>query len=120
LRLGIGRLFLIVDGKVPATVCRDKRTRDPSTRIKFMDTNEPWWREGVIIFSKVSGYIVVPIILASYIGKSLDQKYNTEPKIFLVSVGIAFIFTILLIWREMKVYKKKLDISAKAEKQEKR
>lgn len=69
----------------------------------------PWWRDGVIIFSKVSGYIIVPIILASYIGKSLDQKYNTEPKIFLVSVGIAFVSTILLIWREMRVYKKKID-----------
>jgi len=69
----------------------------------------PWWRDGVVIFSKVSGYIIVPIILASYIGKSLDQKYNTEPKIFLVSVGIAFVSTILLIWREMRVYKKKID-----------
>jgi len=29
---GLERLFLIEDGKVPATVGRDKRTRDPSTR----------------------------------------------------------------------------------------
>jgi len=82
------------------------------------NTKEPWWKDGIIIFSKVSGYIIVPVILGSYIGKYLDQKYNTEPTLFLVSIGIAFISTIFLIWREMKVYKKKLDLSAQAEKEE--
>ena len=69
---------------------------------------KPWWREGVILFTKVSSYIAVPIILASFTGKFLDKKYNTN-YIFYVFIVIAFISTLLLIWREMKVYKKNLD-----------
>ena len=69
----------------------------------------PWWRDGVIIFAKVSGYIAFPIILASYIGKYLDQKYNTNNLIFFISITIAFLSTIYLIWREMKIYKKKVE-----------
>jgi len=72
------------------------------------DIEKPWWRDGVIIFSKVSAYIAVPIILASIIGKSLDKKYNSEPFGFLGLIVIAFISTIYLIWKEMKIYQKKL------------
>jgi heme/copper-type cytochrome/quinol oxidase subunit 4 len=81
----------------------------------FMDkktNNTPWWRDGLIIFAKVSAYIAVPVIFASYLGKYLDQKYNTGNLLFLVLVCLAFISTIYLIWREMKIYKKKIDIPA--------
>ncbi len=69
----------------------------------------PWWRDGIIIFAKVSGYIAFPIIFASVLGKYLDKKYNTGSLIFLISVSVAFISTIYLIWNEMRVYKKKLE-----------
>lgn len=68
----------------------------------------PWWREGLIIFAKVSAYIAFPVIIASYIGKFLDNKYNTGNIIFFVLIGLAFISTIYLIWKEMREYKKKL------------
>ena len=74
-----------------------------------MKNNQPWWRDGVIIFAKVSRYIAFPIILASYIGKYLDQKYNTNNLIFFILIATAFLSTIYLIWREMKIYKKKID-----------
>ena len=77
-----------------------------------MDNNKiekPWWRDGVIIFAKVSAYIAGPIIVASLLGKYLDNKYNTGSILFFILIGIAFISTILMIWREMKVYKKNLD-----------
>ena len=70
---------------------------------------KPWWRDGVIVFTKVSAYIAIPVIVASYLGEYLDKKYNTGNLLFLLSVGVAFLSTIYLIWREMKVYKKKLD-----------
>ena len=69
----------------------------------------PWWRDGVIIFTKVSAYIAVPIIMASYIGKLLDQKYNKNNLFFFIFITIAFISTIYLIWKEMKVYKKRIE-----------
>lgn len=74
---------------------------------------KPWWRDGVIIFSKVSAYIAIPVIIASFIGKYLDKKYDTDPIIFFVSVATAFILTIYLIWREMKIFQKKIAIEEK-------
>ena len=82
------------------------------------NNKKPWWRDGVIVFSKVSAYIVVPVILASYIGKYLDKKYNTGNFMFLGLIVIAFFTTIFLIWKEMKIYKKKIDLSAQTEKEE--
>jgi len=69
----------------------------------------PWWRDGVIIFTKVSAYIATPIILASYLGKYLDQKYDTKNLFFLCLIAFAFISTIYLIWRELKIYKQKIE-----------
>ena len=81
----------------------------------LQQNNKPWWRDGVLVFGRVSAYISVPIIIASFLGKYLDEKYNTGNLLFLISVGIAFLITIYLIWMEMKIYKKKLDTFSKIE-----
>jgi len=77
--------------------------------MKNNDIKEVWWKEGVTIFVKVSSYIVFPIIIASFAGKYFDNKYNTGSSIFYILIAIAFLSTIYLIWREMKIYKKKLN-----------
>lgn len=69
----------------------------------------PWWREGVMVFTKVSAYIAMPVILASFIGKYFDNKYNTGNLIFFIAISFAFISTIYLIWKEMKIYRRKID-----------
>jgi len=71
--------------------------------------NIPWWRDGVIIFIKVSSYIAIPIILASFIGNFLDKKYNSGSLYFYILIAIAFLSTIYLIWKELKIYKKKIE-----------
>ena len=53
----------------------------------------PWWQPGMVLFARLSGWIGVPVILAVFVGKWLDKKYDTEPWLFLLSVGIAFIFS---------------------------
>ncbi len=101
----------------------------PSTRTRFfkpflfMNNEEipqkivaPWWKDGLIVFIKVSGYIAVPVIVASYLGKYLDQKYNTGNLIFFILVGVAFLSTIYLIWKDLKNYKKKIDKEEKESK----
>lgn len=70
---------------------------------------QPWWRDGVIIFTKVSSYIAIPIIIASLLGKFLDKKYHTENLLFYIFIAFAFLSTIYLIWKEMKIYKKKIE-----------
>jgi F0F1-type ATP synthase assembly protein I len=56
-------------------------------------TNQAWWSSGLKLFAQMSGWIVVPILAGIYLGRFLDEKYNTEPWLFLASVGIAFIIT---------------------------
>ena len=80
----------------------------------FMDENnpkieKPWWRDGLIVFFKVSAYIAFPIIIASFAGKSLDKKYNSDPFIFLTLIAVAFITTTFLIVKEAKAFKDKMD-----------
>jgi F0F1-type ATP synthase assembly protein I len=70
---------------------------------------KPWWREGVLLSAKVSGYIAVPVIFASYVGKYLDKKYSSDPYLFLISIAIGFASTIYLIWKEVKIYQRKID-----------
>lgn len=60
----------------------------------------PWWQPGMILFARLSGWIGVPIIIALFVGKWLDKKYHSEPWLFLLSVGVAFIFSTYGIVRD--------------------
>ena len=66
--------------------------------------NTPWWKPGLIIFIRISSWIAVPIIIAVYVGKYLDTTYNTSPWMFLISSGIAFVVSILGIWKNTSRY----------------
>lgn len=69
----------------------------------------PWWRDGIIAFLKVSVSIALPIIIALYLGKYLDTKYNSEPWIFLGLTFVAFAISLFSIWRNMLKYMKEID-----------
>jgi hypothetical protein len=60
----------------------------------------PWWQPGMVLFARLSGWIGVPVILAVFVGKWLDKKYHSEPWLFLLSVGVAFIFSTYGIIRD--------------------
>ncbi|MFZ1019455.1 MAG: AtpZ/AtpI family protein [Minisyncoccia bacterium] len=68
----------------------------------------PWWAGAVRIMGDVSTWIVVPIVLALIVGKALDNHYHTKPTLFLICVGVGFLFTCYGIWKTMKDYTKKL------------
>ena len=60
----------------------------------------PWWQPSLVLFARLSGWIAVPVIAAVYIGKALDKKYNTEPWLFLITVGVAFFLSSFGIIRD--------------------
>lgn len=66
--------------------------------------NTPWWKPGLVIFTKVSASVAIPIVLALFIGKYFDKKYNSEPWIFLGLPAIAFAISIFSIWKNVKNY----------------
>lgn len=68
----------------------------------------PWWKPAMQIFSEVSTWIAVPIIVALIVGKALDRHYKTQPVIFLVCAGLGFLVTCLGMFRVVNNYVKKV------------
>lgn len=68
----------------------------------------PWWREGAMIFSEISAWIVVPIVLALVAGKKLDSNYGTEPWIFLGLALFGFLVTAYGIIKSVSKYSKRI------------
>lgn len=68
-----------------------------------------WWAPGLIIFTKISSFIAIPIIIALFVGKYFDKKYNTEPYIYIICILLAFLSSIFLIWKNSKDYAKILE-----------
>jgi len=55
--------------------------------------SENWWKPALDLFAKISGWIVIPILIGLYLGKWLDNKYDKSPTFLLICVGVAFIIT---------------------------
>ena len=79
------------------------------------ETNAPWWQPSLVLFGRLSGWIGGPVILALFLGKWLDEKYSTEPKLFLLCIGVAFIVSTFGIVRDaLEAMKKITDDAQKA------
>lgn len=60
----------------------------------------------LVMFTKMSGWIVSPVLVAIFLGRWLDGKYGTEPWLFLLCVGVAFLIsTSGLIINASKIYR---------------
>ncbi len=60
-------------------------------------SNIPWWQPGMQLFARLSGWIGGPIIVAVFLGKYLDNRYRTEPWLFLATVGMAFVISMVML-----------------------
>jgi len=59
------------------------------------------------MFLRLSVWIAAPVLLAVFFGKWLDKKFGTEPWLFLVLVGMAFLISMFVLAREVtKEYNK--------------
>jgi F0F1-type ATP synthase assembly protein I len=65
-----------------------------------------WWREPMLAFTRISSWIVAPILIALFIGKYLDKKWGTEPWAFVAVTGFAFLASCYGIIREVQKYSK--------------
>ncbi len=78
-----------------------------------------WWQPGLVLFVKLSGWIAGPIIAGVFIGRWLDKKYHTDPWLFLLIVGIAFLFSTIGIVRESLKEMKRIEDENKKDKDKK-
>lgn len=73
-----------------------------------------WWRPAFVMFSRFFGWIIFPPLIGAGIGMWLDKKYNSEPWLFLASVGAAFIFAMIgLVKNAVKELKKLENLNKK-------
>lgn len=69
--------------------------------------NSTWWRPSLILFGKLSSWIVAPIIVGMIFGKYLDKRFDSEPIMLIMVVGFSFLISMYgLIKETMKEYRK--------------
>jgi F0F1-type ATP synthase assembly protein I len=82
------------------------------------DNNKaPWWQPSLMLFSRLSGWIAGPVILAVFLGRWLDRRYGTEPWLFLLTVGAAFILSSVGIVRDSVKEMKRIEEEGKSKKE---
>ena len=74
---------------------------------------EAWWKPAVTISVNISSWIAFPIIIALILGKYLDKKYNSSPWFFIGLSIIAFMVSMIAIWKILMEYLKKEEQSQK-------
>jgi len=79
-----------------------------------------WWQPAVIMFAKLSGWIATPIIIALYLGKWLDKKYDSSPRLLMICIGLAFFISMIGLTKEAVREYKKMDRLGKSEETDKK
>ena len=82
------------------------------------NSNIPWWQPGMQLFAKLSGWIGGPIVVAAFVGKYLDRRYDTEPWLFLATVGISFFVSMIMLIKIGFEEFKKIENESKKDKSE--
>ncbi len=73
---------------------------------KMLDKNnstknsENFWLKPVLsLFGRLTGLVVAPVLLAVVVGKWLDGRFDTGPWLFLITIGVSFIFSMIALTR---------------------
>lgn len=65
------------------------------------------------LFLRLSGWIGGPIVVAVFLGRYLDRRYDSEPWLFLATVGVAFVISIIALVKMGLSEMKKIDEESK-------
>jgi F0F1-type ATP synthase assembly protein I len=74
-----------------------------------------WWQPAVTMFLRLSVWIVGPVIIALFLGKWLDKKYNSEPWMFLLCTGVAFLISMIGLIKNVLAEYRKIEAAGKAD-----
>lgn len=65
------------------------------------------WSLALRVMANLSGWIAFPVIIALFLGRWLDRKFNSEPWLFLATIGVAFLISMCgLVINALKEFKK--------------
>ena len=54
---------------------------------------QPWWQESLSIFTKLSGWVILPLLAGTTLGRWLDGRYASGQRWFFICIGIAFVIS---------------------------
>lgn len=77
-----------------------------------------WWQPALAVFGEITGWLVAPILGSLWLGKYLDQQFDSDPWFYLGLTAVAFIITIIGLVRIGSKYIKQME-SEKREKNKK-
>ncbi|MBU0598025.1 AtpZ/AtpI family protein [Patescibacteria group bacterium] len=83
------------------------------------EPQKPWWQPGLVVFAEITGWIAVPILIALFLGKYLDEKYGTDPWYYLGLTAAAFIISSIGIGIIAAKYIKQIEKESKKNKDNK-
>lgn len=61
-----------------------------------------WWQPALVMFGKLSAWIVAPVLVGAFVGNWLDKEYGTEPWLFLTATGFSFLISMVGLIIETK------------------
>ena len=89
----------------------DKSDKD----LKNVDNS--WWKPAMFFYSKVTSWIILPLIVAFFTGKYFKKSTGSEV-LFFILIFFAFCITCFGIYREIKIYQKSIFFDKKEDKKE--
>jgi len=100
---------------------KDKEKEKEALRLRSLrqssgQAEQAWWQPAIMMFARMSVWIAVPVLLAVFLGKWLDKKYDTEPILLLVTVGLAFLFSMFGLYKNAVEEYKKIEQDGKKSK----
>lgn len=79
-----------------------------------MNNDRAYYRLGFKIMADFGGVIAVPAVIAALVGKRLDDRFGTEPRLLLILLFLALFFTAVAIVKKSKKYKQQYDSISKS------
>lgn len=73
-----------------------------------------WWQPAMVIFSRMSFWIGIPVLVAVFFGKIIDAKLGTNPWLSLFFVLVSFVFSIVKLIKIANEETKKTNIGTLA------
>lgn len=65
------------------------------------------WALALKVMARLTCWIAFPVIIGSFLGDWLDQRFNTKPWLFLATIGVSFLISMYgLIINAIKEFKK--------------
>lgn len=71
------------------------------------------WQEALRIFSRLSGWVFLPLLAGVFLGRWLDNRYSSSPRWFLIFTGLAFVISMIGLAIQAKREFAIFDVSSK-------